>query len=166
MDTLDVTKMDLGQMEIVKKQGDLCGTVHMVIGELRPLAEKKGQNIVLNCPESSAMTEFDSVRMFQVMENYLSNAIRYTPEKGTIELSFEEREKEYVVQVRDTGRGVDPAELENIFLPFYRIGEKLKGSTGLGLSIVKGIMEAHGGRAWCESEGEGKGSSFFFSLPK
>ena len=71
-----------------------------------------------------------------------------------------------VVWVEDEGRGIAPGEVENVFLPFYRAGERVKGSTGLGLSIVKGIVEAHGGRCWARSQGEGTGSTFYFTLPK
>jgi len=164
-DTLDLTKMDVGQLELEKEDTDLSVLIDKVVEELLPLAEQKGQNSVVDVLEGITVS-IDKARLFQVVENYVSNAIRYTPEGGHIGVGLEKTGEEVVVCVKDTGRGIDPKELENVFLPFYRTGERVKGSTGLGLSIVKGIMEAHGGRAWAESEGEGKGTTFSFSLPK
>ena len=132
---------------------------------MRDLAERKRQTIEIHAPDE-LMAKYDSIRIFRVMENYLSNAIRYTSEGGEIEISVEEGGSEVAVCVKDNGRGIPPEELENVFLRFYRIGERVTGSTGLGLSIVKGIMKAHGGRCWAKSEGVGKGSKFCFTLPK
>ena len=131
---------------------------------MRLKAEEKKQSITFQGPETLCV-KLDPTQLHRVVENYLSNAIRYSGDGGSIEVLLEKRENELVVQVRDSGRGIPQEELENIFLPFYRAGEKVEGSTGLGLSIVKGIVEAHKGRCWAESEGEGKGSRFFFTLP-
>jgi len=165
LDTLDLTRIDLGKLKITKKEGNLSRFLYKSVEGIKLLADTREQSIRVQCPEN-AMVEYDTTRIFQVIENYVTNAIRYTPEGGTIEVKLEESDEEVVIQVKDTGRGVAPEELENIFLPFYRTGERVKSSTGLGLSIAKGIVEAHGGRCWAESEGEGKGSTFSFTLPK
>ena len=165
VDTLDLTKMDLGKLEITKEEGDLAGLAWTVVEEMTVAADRKQQTIRLTTPKKLLLS-YDSTRLFQILQNYVSNAIRYSPDEASIEVELEERENEVLCRVRDTGRGIDPRELESVFLAFYRTGEHVKGSTGLGLSIVKGIVEAHGGKAWAESKGEGKGSTFFFSLPK
>ena len=164
-DTLELTKMDLGQFKIKKERYDICEVVHEVVEEMKPQAQKKNQTIEVHC-EKEVFVLFDKVRIFQVLENYLSNAIRYTQEGGKIEINVEEKGAEIVVAVKDNGRGLPSEELENVFIRFYRVGERINGSTGLGLSIVKGIIEAHGGKCWAESEGLGKGCTFYFSLPK
>jgi len=105
----------------------------------------------------------------QVLDNYISNALRYTPEAGIIEVGAEETKdnnggKALHIEVKDSGRGVSPDDAKKIFERFYRSGPKVKGSTGLGLAIVKGIVEAHGGRVWCESDGK-SGSTFNATIP-
>ena len=165
INTLELAKMDLGQMEIEKKEENISELVRKAATMMRDLAERKRQTIEIHAPDE-LMAKYDSIRIFRVMENYLSNAIRYTSEGGEIEISVEEGGSEVAVCVKDNGRGIPPEELENVFLRFYRIGERVTGSTGLGLSIVKGIMKAHGGRCWAKSEGVGKGSKFCFTLPK
>ena len=164
LDTLDLSKMQTGHLELVKKKGDLVLLVKKVVMELRMKLEEKGVELTVTLPEQLVI-DHDYTRLFQVVENYLSNAIRYTPEAGSIKLTLKEQGDELLLCVQDNGRGIDPSELENVFLAFYRTGKRVKGSTGLGLSIVRGIAEAHGGRVWAESLGEGKGSSFFLALP-
>jgi len=165
-DTLDLTKMDLGQLSLEKEEFDLCELTYKVVEELNPKIEEKKQPVLVTCPENGLMISADHSRVFQVVENYLSNAIRYTAKGKTVEVFIEEKGAEVILRVKDEGRGIPSEELENVFLRFYRIGEKVAGSTGLGLSIVKGIVKAHGGRCWAESEGVGRGSTFCFTLPK
>ena len=166
LDTLDLSKMDLGKMELNREKGDLALLLGKVVETTRISADKKKQQIEIVESPKSLVLNYDDGRIYQVLQNYLSNAVRYSPEGTSIEAGIKEREDDYLVWVKDAGRGIDQKHLENVFLAFFRTGTKVKGSTGLGLSIVKGIVDAHGGRAWAESEGEGKGSSFFFSLPK
>jgi len=165
VDTLDISKMDLGKLEICREEGELVQLIRTVVEEMTVAADRKQQKITLTTPEQIFLS-YDPTRIFQVLQNYVSNAIRYSPAGASIDVGLEEREGEVLCRVKDTGRGIDPKELDSVFLAFYRTGEHVKGSTGLGLSIVKGIVEAHGGRAWAESKGEGKGTTFFFSLPK
>jgi len=106
----------------------------------------------------------DAHRVGQVVSNLVSNAFNFTPKEGTIRVSAWQRDQQIVVSVADTGPGIPQEDLSKIFDRFWRApGTKQKGS-GLGLSIAKGIVEAHGGTIWAESQ-LGKGSSFFFTLP-
>jgi len=104
----------------------------------------------------------------QVISNLIDNAIKYTPSGGKVEVKVEDNEKTVKVSVKDTGIGIAKEDLPRIFERFYR-GEKSRnlslGGIGLGLSIVKHIVEAHGGKVGVESE-IGKGSTFYFTLPK
>jgi PAS domain S-box-containing protein len=164
-DTLDLAKMDLGQMELEPRNDDLEKLVRAALEQTLPMAEKKGQTIEFQDP-GSFILNYDSARIFQVVDNYLSNAVRYTPEGGFIQLTLQELGSEIMFCVKDDGRGIPEDELENVFRRFYRVGERVQGSTGLGLSIVKGIILAHGGRCWAESDGLGRGTTFCFALPK
>jgi len=166
LDTLDITKMDLGKLEINKAEGDIYQLIHNVVEEMRLKASEKNQTIQLDIPESGLVLDYDHHQLFRVVENYISNAVRYSPEETAIQVGLDEKEDEVVVWVKDKGRGIAPEELEKVFVRFYRTGDRVKGSTGLGLSIVEGIISAHEGRCWAESLGAGTGSSFYFTLPK
>jgi signal transduction histidine kinase len=108
------------------------------------------------------------MRLTQVLGNLLSNAIKFTPAGGEIVVEAEPHEKEVVVHVSDTGVGLTPEQMKQLFQPFTQVHEgagKPKGGTGLGLYISKGLVGLHGGRLWVESQGPGHGTSFVFSLP-
>jgi two-component system sensor histidine kinase VicK len=110
----------------------------------------------------------DLRRIYQVVQNLLSNAVKYSPDGGCISLSAHCERRDLVVSVADQGLGMPTIELDKIFDRFHRVhGEmsRVVSGTGLGLAICKGLVEAHGGRIWAESEGEGKGSRFNFTLP-
>jgi signal transduction histidine kinase len=103
-----------------------------------------------------------------VMQNLLTNAIKYAPDGGKITLAGQVTDRDLVVSVSDEGLGMPAAELDRIFERFHRVAGDVSrriGGTGLGLAICKGLVEAHGGRIWAESGGEGKGSTFRYTLP-
>ncbi len=109
----------------------------------------------------------DPLKITQVFENLLENALKYTPPGSRIDISARLREGEVEVCVRDNGPGIPEGDLPHLFERFYRVDKgrsREKGGTGLGLSIVKHIVQLHGGRVWAESE-QGKGTAFFFNLP-
>lgn len=163
-DTLDLSQMDLGIMNLEKSNISIYYLIEMSISDLRGLANAKNQRIILNIPRK-LIVYCDKNRIKQVIDNYISNAIKYTPDGGEITIIAKEEEDFIDIVVKDNGRGIPKSELENVFQRFYKVGTKVFGSTGLGLSIVKRIVETHGGKVWCESM-EGKGSSFHFTLPK
>jgi len=176
-ETLDITRMDLGKLELDVRREDFSGIVKEALEEISIMAGDKKQELSLNLP-GELVVECDRQRIRQAVDNYLSNAIRYTPEGGTITVSAvstapagngdgdgENGGDTVRFCVSDTGRGIAGDDLENVFLRFYRSGPKVEGSTGLGLSVVKGIIEAHGGRVWCRSD-LGAGSSFYFEIPR
>ena len=99
-----------------------------------------------------------------MLSNLVGNAIKFTPEGGRIRIQAERREGEALISVRDTGRGIPEDVLPHIFERYWQPEETRHQGAGLGLSIVKGIVEAHGGRIWVESR-PGAGTTFFFTLP-
>jgi signal transduction histidine kinase len=135
-----------------------------VIDRMRTLAEAKRQTLEVDLPSNLPLVAVDAHRVGQVVSNLVGNAIKFTPQEGTIRVSARQRDHKIVVSVADTGPGIPEEHLLKIFDRFWRTpGTKQKGS-GLGLSIAKGIVEAHGGTIWAESQ-SGKGSSFFFTVP-
>ncbi len=135
-----------------------------VIESFKLLADDKRLTVEMDLPAGLPDVRVDTYRIGQVISNLLGNAIKFTPQGGTIRVSAHQQENEVVVSVADTGPGISVEHLPKIFDWFWQAqGTKHMGS-GLGLSIAKGIVEAHGGRIWVESE-LGKGSLFSFSLP-
>ena len=132
---------------------------------LKTEADKKNIKINFDEPENiDSVINADAVMMSRVITNLLENAVKYTNQGGTITVKFSDIDNDLLVQITDTGIGISENHLPHIFDAFYRVGEDLGGS-GLGLFIVKSIIEAHGGRIWAESI-PGNGSSFSFTLPK
>ena len=110
----------------------------------------------------------DGKRLYQVIQNLLTNAVKYSPDGGCVTLSAHSDRRQLTVAIADEGLGMPATELDRIFDRFHRVGGEVSrrvGGTGLGLAICKGLVEAHGGRIWAESGGEGMGSTFKFTLP-
>jgi signal transduction histidine kinase len=129
-----------------------------------------GQGIEIDArlPSRPLMVEADGGRIQQVLENLMSNAIKFSNPGGRVTIELVEHEQEIEVIVSDHGKGIAPEDLERIFGKFYQVEDSAtreKGGTGLGLSICKGIIEAHRGRLWAESV-IGKGSRFHFTLAR
>jgi len=169
--TLHLSRMDRGTMTLDKSRANMNDLLGEAMEDIHRLADEKNQVIENELPDMETL-ECDPEKIRQVVDNYLSNAVRYTGEGGAIRVGGEATwdlksgRGDVTVWVKDNGRGVPAEDLERIFERFYRSGERIEGSTGLGLAIAKSIVEAHGGRTWCESDGEGTGSTFYFSLPR
>jgi PAS domain S-box-containing protein len=163
-DLLDFARIQSGTFSVLTSADRLSQAVMPVIDRMRALAEAKRQTLEVDIPSSLPSVAIDAHRIGQVVSNLISNAIKFTPQEGTIRVSARQRNHQIVVSVADTGPGIPQEHLVKIFDRFWRTpGTKQKGS-GLGLSIAKGIVEAHGGTIWAESQ-MGKGSSFFFTVP-
>lgn len=168
-DLLDISRIEGGQ--IVKEMGDvsLRLVVETSVDCLRILATEKDIDLIVQMPGRLPRITASAVRLQQVLTNLLTNAIKFTPEKGQIKLRVTRREGDILVEVSDTGIGIAAEELPKIFDDFYRGSDKSKGGTGLGLSITRRIVEAHGGRIWVESPNpdseSGRGAKVSFILP-
>ncbi len=160
---LDITQIETGLLNLKTEKveaatlvKDACaafakgGTAHKVLVEL---------------PDGLPPLKADKRRVAQVFSNLLSNAAHVSPPSEPITISAHLQDDGVLIQVRDRGRGIAPEQLPLLFHKFYKIDAREDRGSGLGLAIAKGIVEAHGGRMWTESAGEGEGASFYFTLP-
>ena len=139
-----------------------------VISQFEPKAMEKGIELKLNINPNELAVNLDKDKFARVIENLLTNAIKFTNESGKIEMESYEMDKEVMIKVTDNGIGIPEQLKEYIFDKFSkarRLGTKGEATTGLGMSIVKAIVEKHNGKIWLESQ-EGKGTSFYIRLPK
>jgi len=166
-DLLDVQRMQAERLELEIQPTDFNKVVDSCMTEIQPLLEEKKLSLRLEVPEGELRTEGDQTRLCQALMNLLSNAAKFSPEGSEVTLHVEEENKSIKVQVSDRGIGIRKEDLKRVFEPFAAIEKPdyVKG-TGLGLNITKGLVEAHGGKIWAESPGEGKGATFGFTIPK
>jgi len=165
-DLLNVSKIEQGGMKYDMAKFDFGELVSKTAEELSITAEKKGLKFSYNINSShSYFTKGDKEKLRQIIVNIIDNSIKYTKE-GKILVSLDSQNGKILLSIKDTGAGVSREEKENLFKKFSRgEGSKLNASgSGLGLYLVKEIVEAHKGRVWVESEGVGKGSTFFVEL--
>ncbi len=169
-DILDLTKIEAGKLSWHIRSVSIAEIIRSSVSSLHSLADNKSLAISSRVPESIPRFYGDRDRLIQVITNILSNAIKFTPQGGTVAITASEESeprRHIVVRVADTGVGIHERDLEVIFEKFQRSGDALTNSsegTGLGLAITKQIVEYHGGRIWAESI-PGKGSTFIFTLP-
>jgi len=165
---LDLTRLESGKIEWHMDSINLEEIGQSAVKVMAPLAKDKGIPIETRFPgKGLSSVRGDRSRILQVILNLLTNAIKFTSH-GKITVGIEEMPNEIMVSVIDAGEGIYPEEKEKIFEEFYRIGDNLAGrpkGSGLGLSISKRIIEAHGGKIGVESK-LGEGSTFFFTIPK
>jgi signal transduction histidine kinase len=131
------------------------------------MAADKNMSVNANLPSDLPMIRGDATLLTQVLVNLLSNAVKYTPEGGKVSVAASPQDGSLQIEVQDTGQGIPAEAVPNLFDRFYRVPGsevEIEGS-GLGLSIVKSIVEKHGGRVWAESELD-KGSTFAFTVPR
>jgi len=163
---LDVTRIEAGTLSVSPEPTDLLE----VLEEARTTFARGGgrHEVRLEAPADMPHVSADTRRLFQVLMNLLNNGAVFSPTTEPITIAVEHDPLQVTVHVQDRGRGLPREKLPLLFKKFSRLhddaGRKLSG-TGLGLAICKGIVEAHGGRIWAESAGEGKGSTFSFTLP-
>jgi PAS domain S-box-containing protein len=166
---LDISRIESGRIQPKMAELDLPDTVHMVVGNNSYLADKKNIKVEVHAPEGLSHVWADGGMMEQVILNLFSNAVKYSPENKRIDLVLKQNESELVVEVHDQGYGIPAKALPRIFEKFYRVtdNEEVRNQTGtgLGLAMVKQIIDLHGGRVEVESE-ENRGSVFSVYLPK
>jgi PAS domain S-box-containing protein len=172
---LEIERMDNGKMEVSKEVVDLAEVISESVDNLRPVMRGKQLEVDVVLPEAGPRVMGDKMRLDEVMDNLLVNAVKFTPEKGKLRVVLAEEAGQVCVSVTDSGIGISPTNLQNLFEPFSKIpksglveNQEIYGlySTGLGLAVTRRIVGLHGGRIWAESPGEGQGSTFFFTLPR
>lgn len=166
VDLLDMSVFEAGELQLVKESADLCDLIDLRIRIHTLDARKKNIAVRANCADIGHFF-FDTRRISQVIDNLLTNGVKFTPQGGTVTISLDKADGMARVCVRDTGQGVPPGEEELLFQSFKKTSVRPTGgesSTGLGLPIVKTIVEEHGGQVWVESR-YGEGAAFYFTLP-
>jgi signal transduction histidine kinase len=165
-DLLNVSKIEQGGMKYEMTQFDFTQLINNTIENLSITAKQKNLELINNIPkESKYLINGDKEKLRQVLINLIDNSIKYTP-TGQIEVSLSENDNKITLKIKDTGVGIDEKIIKTLFEKFSRgEGGRLNSSgSGLGLYLAKEIIEAHHGRIWVESEGKGKGSTFFVEM--
>ena len=167
-DILDVSRIIAGKLRIEIHPVDLPSIVDVAVDAVRPAAEAKGIVLERRIGELPQRFSGDAVRLQQAIWNLLSNAIKFTPAGGRVELDVGADEKRVIVQVTDTGCGISPDFKPYVFDRFRQLDSSSKrthGGLGIGLAIVRHIVELHGGSVTCESPGPDRGATFTLRLP-
>ncbi len=166
-DLLNVSRIERGKMEFLFEPIDILAITQLTVDQLAPQAENKKLKLVFERPiKPLPMITADKEKLRQVINNFIDNAIKYT-KTGQVTVDLSATETDVILRVTDTGRGVKAEMIQSIFDKFDRGKEAVRNSTGLGLGlyVAKVIIDQHMGKIWVESSGEGKGSSFIFSIP-
>lgn len=164
---LNVSKIESGKIVVELEATDVKGLLDHVLKDVAPKLKEKKMEIHLEIAEPVSIVSLDPQLIRQVYQNLLTNAIKYTPEGGQISVKVSIEDGDLLSEITDTGYGIPSAEQGRVFQKFYRGSNVLKegtGGNGLGLYLIKSIIETSGGRIWFTSE-ESKGTSFFFTLP-
>lgn len=166
-DLQELTLADSGELKLALQPGEMAGLILQSVKAVQVKASENGVDVKADLPDELPLLNFDYYRLSEVLRNLLSNAIKHTPAGGTITVSARQADKMVRIDVTDTGEGIPPEELDNVFERFYRVNKsraRNDGGSGLGLTITRRIVEAHGGKIWVVSELD-KGSTFSFTIP-
>lgn len=167
-DLLDLNRITHNRLELRAAPVALATILEHAVEASRPLIDAAGHTLRITLPATPVQLHADVARLTQVFANLVNNACKYTPPGGTIAITAARDGDEVVVSVKDDGVGIPPAELDRIFDMFMQVdgsAERSQGGLGLGLTLVKQLVEMHGGRVTARSEGEGRGSEFVVRLP-
>ena len=167
-DLLDVSRVTRGLVTLQVDEVDLCEVVRGALDQARPLIDEKSHRVEVDLPQGSVHVRGDATRLIQAVANILNNAAKYTPPAGRIAVSLTLQEGRARLQVRDNGSGMPPDLLPSVFELFTQGARTLarsQGGLGLGLALVKKLVELHGGEVAAHSDGVGLGSVFTITLP-
>jgi PAS domain S-box-containing protein len=167
-DLLDITRLEAGRLSVSPTTEEAERLVTQSLDALRPLAEACSVSITATLPSSPVTVLADADRVMQLLSNIIGNAIKFTPSNGIVSLAVSANGDDVEFEVRDTGEGIAPDQLPYVFDRFHQAASPRRASrhgAGLGLPIAKGIVEAHGGVIWIESE-QGVGTTVRFTLPR
>jgi CheY-like chemotaxis protein len=168
-DLLDLSRVTRGKVQLERERVDLRTMVGTAIEASRPLIDGAGLELIVRLPETPVIVDADRMRISQVLSNLLNNAAKFTERGGTVRLDVSEHGGHVEVRVTDTGVGIPKQMLTHIFEMFAQIGDagaRTKTGLGIGLTLVKRLVELHGGQVWAESEGPGRGSTFVVRLAR
>jgi PAS domain S-box-containing protein len=163
-DLLDVARMETGSLSVAKDELDPASLTREMCESNAPIARQKEQKIVCSVDERLPLICGDRERLVQVFGNLIGNAIKFTPERGTLTIEARRTARNVQFSVSDTGPGIPEADLRKVFTPYWQAKKTAHMGAGLGLAIVRGIIEAHGGKVWAENA-PGGGAVFTFTIP-
>ena len=166
-DLMDFVSMEAGKLRVEKKPESLAGLLDDLKTRMTPLAEQKKIKLKVTRPKDLPGVEMDRKRIDQALTNLVSNALKHTPEGGQVTVEAAAADGALRVDVIDTGEGIPPDDLPRVFEQFYQVETHAsrRDGIGMGLSIVHEILQAHGGGAGVHSDGPGRGSRFWITLP-
>ena len=167
-DLQELSRVEAGAYELSPHQVNCSKLVEATVARLERQFEDKGVALETNISPGLPEVLMDEDRIGQVLLNLVGNALQYTPSGGKVTISVDHHNGEVQIAVSDTGIGVPPEHLPHLFTRFYRVDKsrsRAGGGSGIGLTIAKHLVEAHGGRIWVRSQEAGKGSTFAFTLP-
>jgi signal transduction histidine kinase len=162
---LDVARVTQGKANLDLQPVDLVAVLEAALVGARPLIETRGHEVEMTIPKGPLILRGDPTRLEQVFVNLLTNAAKYTEPGGKIWVTAERRDRQLAVRVRDNGRGLSPEVLPHVFELFMQGDVSSGGGLGIGLSLVRVLVEMHGGSVAAESPGPGRGSQFVVFLP-
>jgi signal transduction histidine kinase len=166
-DLQELSLADASELKLVYQPEDISTLINESVAAVRTKAAAKNITMSAELQAELPQANIDSHRIKQVLDNLLENAIAHTGREGSVTVTARRQAKDITVSVADTGEGISAQDLPNIFERFYRADKsraRSTGGSGLGLTIARRLVEAHGGRIWAESQ-PGQGSTFFFTLP-
>ena len=170
-DMLNVSRIESGRLKLEMKDVEIVSLIDTVVTELVPRAQELEIKLVNNKPlKPVGVLNADAERIEQILINLIGNSLKFTPQGGSITVSLTPKEKEVLISVLDTGRGIKKEDMPTLFQKFGMIGgaylqKQQNQGSGLGLYISKSLVELHGGKIWVQSGGENKGTMFSFTLP-
>lgn len=168
-DLLDVSRIDRGKLELVKERVAMDSVIRNAVETAQPNIEAKSHQLIVRYAPDPLYVEGDAIRLSQIVANLLNNAAKFTPPRGHIEVSLSGTDTEAVVAVKDTGVGFDPADARRVFDMFVQLNasrEAGAGGLGLGLTLVRWLVQMHGGSIQAQSKGTGKGAEFTVRFPR
>jgi signal transduction histidine kinase len=167
-DLLDISRITRGKIELRRRSFDLAQAVQSAVETNRSLIDSRRHTVRVALPSTSLAFNGDFARTVQIVANLVHNAAKYTPEGGNLAISAAAEGAQAVIRVRDSGIGIPPERLGDIFKPFVQLpgrGEDPHGGLGVGLTLVKTLSELHGGTVEAHSSGDGRGCEFIVRLP-
>jgi len=165
---MDVSRISQGKVELRRERVELRAIIAAAVETSRPLIDQAGHELTVTVPDEPIFVDGDATRLSQVVSNLLTNSAKYTHRGGHVRLTVRRDGEAVAVSVADDGIGIPPTMLDKVFVMFTQVDralEKTTGGLGIGLSLVEGLVEMHGGTIEAKSEGEGKGSEFIVRLP-
>jgi PAS domain S-box-containing protein len=168
-DLLDVSRITRGKVDLQRQKIELADVVSLAVEASRPLLEDYRHHLTVQLPPGAVLLDVDPARISQVLSNLLNNAAKYTPEGGEIGVVTELSEGEVIIRVCDNGIGISPELLPKMFDLFVQADQSLsrsRGGLGIGLTVVRSLVEMHGGSVTVVSKGPGQGSEFSIRLPR